>query len=85
MENCVVTHLSHRAWRRVAKKERRRRLRREAAKSRVKEEICLKAALEKDADYLNWLKAEELEEEKQEAADKQKHDEEETLWLEREV
>ncbi|XP_034187004.2 uncharacterized protein LOC117607430 isoform X1 [Osmia lignaria lignaria] len=85
MEGCCSTKKSHKEWRRVAKKERRRRLRRKAAVERQADEERLRAALEQNADYLNWLENCELEEKEKEAREKEEHDQREREWLEEEV
>ncbi|XP_015176007.1 PREDICTED: U2 small nuclear ribonucleoprotein auxiliary factor 35 kDa subunit-related protein 1-like [Polistes dominula] len=76
---------SHKEWRRIAKRERRRRLRQKAAKERDADELQLRAALEKSADYLNWCKEQEQCEKEKEELEKQEHEEREKLWLEEEV
>ncbi|XP_043510584.1 U2 small nuclear ribonucleoprotein auxiliary factor 35 kDa subunit-related protein 1 isoform X1 [Frieseomelitta varia] len=85
MEGDRSTKKSHKEWRKIAKKERRRHLRRRAAAEREADEQRLRAALEKSADYLNWLEQREAEEREKEAREKEEHDERERLWLEEEV
>lgn len=85
MEGDRSTKKSHKEWRKIAKKERRRHLRRRAAAEREADEQRLRAALEKSADYLNWLEQCEAEEREKEAREKEEHDERERLWLEEEV
>ncbi|KOX78446.1 U2 small nuclear ribonucleoprotein auxiliary factor 35 kDa subunit-related protein 1 [Melipona quadrifasciata] len=85
MEGNRSTKKSHKEWRKIAKKERRRHLRRRAAAEREADEQRLKAALEKSADYSNWLEQREAEEREKEAREKEEHDEREKLWLEEEV
>ncbi|KAI4499429.1 hypothetical protein M0802_005325 [Mischocyttarus mexicanus] len=85
MEVCSSVSRSHKEWRRIAKRERRRRLRQKAAKEREADELRLRAALENTADYLNWCKENELREKEEEELIKREHDEREKLWLEEEV
>lgn len=85
MEGNRSTKKSHKEWRKIAKRERRRHLRRKAAAEREADEQRLRAALEKSADYLNWLEQHEAEEKEKEAREKEEHDERERLWLEEEV
>ncbi|XP_047359436.1 U2 small nuclear ribonucleoprotein auxiliary factor 35 kDa subunit-related protein 1 isoform X2 [Vespa velutina] len=76
---------SHKAWRRIAKRERRRRLRCKAAKEREADEERLRAALERTAEYLNWCKEKEQREKEEEELEKREHEEREKLWLAEEV
>lgn len=79
------TSLSHKEWRRIAKRERRRRIRRKAAQDRDLDEERLRATLESTAEYTNWI-AEQLKEKRdREIVEKQEHDAREKLWLEEEV
>lgn len=73
--------LSHKEWRCIAKKERRRRLRRKIAQERDAVEERLRAALESSAEYLNLVE----EQEKLEAQEQEEHAKRERLWLEEEV
>nr|XP_031840438.1 U2 small nuclear ribonucleoprotein auxiliary factor 35 kDa subunit-related protein 1 isoform X2 [Nomia melanderi] len=85
MERCDSTKRGHKEWRRIAKRERRRRLRRKAAAERDADAERLRAALEKNADYLNWLEKCEAEEKEKERIEKEEHEQREKLWLEEEV
>ncbi|EZA58931.1 hypothetical protein DMN91_011014 [Ooceraea biroi] len=85
MEKTRSTRLRHRQWRRIAKRERRRRLRRKAAQKRDTEEDQLRAALERDADYLNWRVEQEKLEEEREAREQEELAKQERLWLKEEV
>ncbi|CAK9798249.1 U2 small nuclear ribonucleoprotein auxiliary factor 35 kDa subunit-related protein 1 [Anthophora quadrimaculata] len=85
MEGCCSTKKSHKEWRRIAKRERRKRLRRKAATEREADAKRLRAALEKSADYLNWLEQCEVEEREKEIREKERHEQQEKLWLEEEV
>ncbi|CAK9829437.1 U2 small nuclear ribonucleoprotein auxiliary factor 35 kDa subunit-related protein 1 [Anthophora retusa] len=85
MEGCCSTKKSHKEWRRIAKRERRKRLRCKAAAEREADAKRLRAALEKSADYLNWLEQCEIEEREKEAREKERHEQQEKLWLEEEV
>ncbi|XP_076649429.1 uncharacterized protein LOC143357093 [Halictus rubicundus] len=85
MDGCVPTKRSHKEWRRTAKKERRRRLRRKAAAERDTDAERLRAALEKNADYLNWLENCEKERAERERTETEEHEQRERLWLEEEV
>lgn len=75
----------HRGWRRIAKKERRRRLRRTAARERDADEERLRAALERTAEYSNWREEQERLKEEKEAREREEHAELERQWLEEEV
>lgn len=75
----------HKAWRRIAKKERRRRLRRKAAREREADEEQLRAALERSAEYLNWRAEEERRVKEEEEREEREREERERLWLEEEV
>lgn len=85
MEVRTSISCSHKTWRRIAKRERRRRLRRKAAKEREADEEQLRAALERTAEYLNWCKEKEQREKEAEELEKREHEEREKLWLEEEV
>lgn len=85
MEGLSSTKPSHKEWRRTAKKERRRRLRRKAAAHRDADKQRLRAALEKSADYLKWIEQRETEQTEKEQKEKEEHEQQETLWLEEEV
>ncbi|CAL7933493.1 unnamed protein product [Xylocopa violacea] len=85
MEQTRSTKKSHREWRIIAKRERRRRLRRKAAAEREAGEERLRAALEKSADYLKWLEQSEAEEREKEAREQQEREQREKVWLEEEV
>lgn len=86
MEKSHSTKLfNHKEWRRIAKRERRRRLRRRDARERDVEEEQLRAALARDADYLNWNKEQEHLDKEKEAEDERQRAEQERLWLEEEV
>ncbi|KAK0082424.1 hypothetical protein PV325_010411 [Microctonus aethiopoides] len=84
MSNNQSNLLSHKEWRRFAKKHRRKRIRRAAAELRNAEEKLMRSKIEQSADYLNWL----IEQEKLEADGEKKeeieHAERERLWLETE-
>lgn len=77
--------LRHKEWRRVAKRERRRRLRRTAAQERDADEERLRAALECNAEYSNWRQEQQRLEEEKEAREQEEHAELERRWLEEEV
>ncbi|XP_043586954.1 U2 small nuclear ribonucleoprotein auxiliary factor 35 kDa subunit-related protein 2 isoform X2 [Bombus pyrosoma] len=85
MEGSRSTKYSHKKWRNIAKRERRRRLRRRTAAQRKATEEQVRAALEKSAEYLKWLKQCEVEDKEKEAREKEEHDQRERLWLEEEV
>ncbi|XP_078041400.1 uncharacterized protein LOC144472312 [Augochlora pura] len=85
MDVCGITKRSHKEWRRTAKKERRRRLRHKAAAERDADAERLRAALEKNPDYLNWLQKCEMEQTEREKIEQKERDERERLWLEEEV
>lgn len=85
MEGSHLTKKSHKEWRKIAKREHRRRLRRKAAAEREANEEQLRAALVKSAEYLKWLEQCEIEEREKEAREKEEHDQREKQWLEEEV
>lgn len=85
MTECCTKKLSHKEWRRIAKKEHRSRLRRKVAQEHEADEERQRAALENSAGYLNWLKEQENLEKEKEAQELQEHEEQERLWLEEEV
>jgi len=85
MEERDKTKPSHKEWRRVAKKERRRRIRRKAAQERDVNEEKLMAALMCNMEYLNWRAEQERLEEEKEIREQEEHAEQNKLWLEEEV
>lgn len=85
MEECRETKLSHKEWRRIAKRERRRRVRRAAAQQRDLDEQQLRAALERSAGYLKWRDEQDNLEKEAEAREQQEREGQERQWLEREV
>lgn len=85
MEGSHLTKKSHKEWRKIAKREHRRRLRRKTAAEREANEEQLRAALVKSAEYLKWLEQCEIEEREKEAREKEEHDQREKQWLEEEV
>jgi len=85
MEKIDSTKPSHKEWRRIAKRERRRRLRQKAAQERDAEEESLRAALERDPDYLNWSTMQRRLEMEKEAQEEEERAERERFWLEEEV
>jgi len=85
MEKLNSRKPSHKEWRRIAKKERRRRLRQKAAQERDAQEESLRAALENNLDYLNWQKEQDRLEIEKEAREEKERAERERLWLEEEV
>lgn len=76
---------SHREWRRLAKKERRKRLRQLAAREQAEEADQLERRLEASADYLRWLELEDKLQEQREARERQQHESLEKAWQEAEV
>jgi hypothetical protein len=85
MEEVNSTRPSHKEWRRIARRERRRRLRRKAAQERDAQEESLRAALERDPDYLNWRTEQDRLEVEKEAQEEKERAEGERFWLEEEV
>lgn len=85
MEERRAKKPSHKEWRRIAKKERRRHLRRKAAQEREADEDRLRAALERSADYLNWCEEQKELEREREAREREERAEQERLWLKEEV
>lgn len=77
--------LTHKEWRCIAKKERRRRIRRLTARERDANEERLKAALESNMEYLKFYAEKEKQMEETEAQEEREHAERERLWLEEEV
>lgn len=85
-ESCSQsTKLSHKEWRRIAKKERRRRIRRSIAQERDTNEERLRAVLESNMAYLKFCAEQEKQREEKEAQVRKQHAEREKLWLEEEV
>lgn len=85
MEKCCETKISHKEWRHIAKRERRRRLRREAARQRDSDEEQLRAVLECNAEYLKWRDEQKRLEKETKAQEQQEYEEREREWLEEEV
>lgn len=85
MSNNQSNLLSHKEWRRFAKKQRRKRIRRAAAELRNAEEKLMRSKIEQSADYLNWLIEQEKLEADREKKEEIEHTERERLWLETEV
>lgn len=81
----VVGTLKHKEWRKIAKRERRRKIRQKAAQLRDAEEEELKEKLQNSEDYKQWTERQEKEENERIVRDKEEHEKEERLWLEREV
>lgn len=77
--------LSYKEWRKIGKKERRRKIRRKHACERQEEDERLREALERSAGYLNWVEEQEVLEKEKEKREQEERDEQERLWLEREV
>lgn len=85
MEECRSVKLAHKEWRRIAKNERRRRIRRSIAQERDANEERLTAALESNMEYLKFCAEEEDQRKEEEAQEQKKRAEREKLWLEDEV
>ncbi|XP_008553756.1 U2 small nuclear ribonucleoprotein auxiliary factor 35 kDa subunit-related protein 1 [Microplitis demolitor] len=85
MENDKNVKISHKEWRKVAKKLRRKRLRRKAAQLRDFDDEQLRAALERSAEYLNWVQEQNKLREENERREKEELEEQEKQWLENEV
>lgn len=85
MEECCSIKLTHKEWRRIAKKERRRRIRRLIAQERDANEGRLRAALESNMEYLKFCAEEEAQKKEKEAQEQKERAERERLWLEEEV
>lgn len=79
------TKLSHREWRRIVRKERRKRKRQIIAQERDANEERLRAALENNMEYMQFCAEKEKQEKEKEAREQEKHEERERLWLEEEV
>lgn len=85
MEERRSIKLTHKEWRGIAKKERRRRIRRLTARERDVNEKRLRAALESNMEYLKFYAEKEKQTEEKETQEKREHAERERLWLEEEV
>lgn len=85
MKECRSTKPTHKEWRRIAKKERRRRIRRLTAQERDANEERLVAALESNMEYLKFCAEKENHEKEKEEQEQKEHAEREKLWLEEEV
>jgi len=79
------TKLSHKEWRRIVKKERRKRKRQIMAQERDANEERLRAALENNMEYMQFCAEKEKQEKEKEVQEQEKHAERERLWLEEEV
>lgn len=77
--------LSHKKWRCIAKRERRRRIRRSIAQERDANEERLRAVLEGNMAYLKFCAKQEKQEKKKEAQEQKEHEKQERVWLEEEV
>ncbi|XP_012535664.2 U2 small nuclear ribonucleoprotein auxiliary factor 35 kDa subunit-related protein 2 [Monomorium pharaonis] len=78
------TKLSHKEWRRIAKRERRRRIRRTIAQERDANEQRLRAALKGNMAYLKFSAEEEQQKKNEKAQEERERAEREKLWLEEE-
>lgn len=85
MEERRSIKLTHKEWRRIAKKGHRRRIRRRIAQERDTNEERLRAALESNMEYLKFCAEEEKRKKDEEEEEQKKHAERERLWLEEEV
>lgn len=85
MEERRSIKLTHKEWRRIAKKERRKRIRRLTAQERDANEERLRAALANNMAYLKFCAEEEKQKKEKEAQEQKEHAERERLWLEEEV
>jgi len=79
------TKLSHKEWRRIVKKERRKRKRQIMAQERDANEERLRAALENNMEYMQFCAEKEKQEKEKKVQEQEKHAERERLWLEEEV
>lgn len=79
------TKLNRKEWRRIVKKDRRRRKRQLLAQERDANEERLRAALENNMAYMKFCTDEEKEAKEEETREQEKHAERERLWLEEEV
>ncbi|XP_063983837.1 centrosomin-like isoform X3 [Diachasmimorpha longicaudata] len=77
--------LSHKEWRRIAKKERRRKIRCKHARERENDDDRLRETLERSAEYLKWIEEQANLEKENERREQEEHDHQERLWIEREV
>ncbi|XP_071559837.1 uncharacterized protein [Temnothorax nylanderi] len=85
MEEGRSIKLTHKEWRRNAKKERRRRIRRSIAQEHDANEERLRAALENNMAYLNFCAEQEKQRQDKEAQEQKERAERERLWLEEEI
>ncbi|KAG5324756.1 U2AFL protein, partial [Acromyrmex heyeri] len=79
------TKLSHKEWRRIVKRERRKRKRQMMAQERDANEERLRAALENNMEYMQFCAEKEKQEKEKEAREQEKHAERERFWLEEEI
>lgn len=85
MEKNINIALSHKKWRSVAKKERRRLIRQKAAQERDADDERLRATLERSAGYLNWIEEQEKVQEEIEKKEAEERKQQKQRWLEAEV
>lgn len=85
MEERHTTKPSHKEWRRIVKKERRRHIRQRVAQERDANEEKLRAALICNKDYLNWRAEQKKQEKEKEVREQEEQAEQNRLWLEEEV
>ncbi|CAD7079949.1 unnamed protein product [Hermetia illucens] len=75
----------HKAWRKIAKKLRRKRIRQKLAKERDDKIEAENAKLKLDPAYQQWLTDQETLEKFREEVEQREHDEQEELWMRREL
>lgn len=85
MESEFSKRPAHREWRRLVKKERRKRLRQKAARERDEEADRLKKTLLQSSDYWLWLQDQNKQQEEEEKRAQEEHAQLEKAWLEAEV
>ena len=79
------SRLSHKEWRRRVKKERRKRLRRVAARARDEEADRLQQRFELSEDYVRWSAEQAKLQAENEKRAEEEHERLEKAWLEAEV
>lgn len=77
--------INHRKWRKLVKKQQRKRRRQALAKERDKKDLEEQIARESDPEHQNWLKKQEELDEFQRQAAERLHQDEEEAWLRREA
>lgn len=85
MDTVNLLKISHKQWRRKAKKERRRKIRQRDARARDADAERLNEKLKESREYLNWIETQRVEEELKAEEEAKEHELRERKWLEEEV